>query len=248
MAHVSSLYIARRNLSGVLRDPLSLGLALVLPVGLLVILLAVGRAVGEAEAGWLAATALTPGIALFAFVMLMFSAATSLSRDRDTSLLARLFTAPVAAREFIAGYSLPYLPVAAAQVLVLFVIGSFYGLTMVGNVWLVVLTLGLMAVFYIALGMVFGSTLTVNQVSGAYAAVLLLTIFGGAWVDLAALGGAFETVANVLPVAHALDATRSVMADGAGIGDIADDLAWVAGYTVVTVAGAVLVFRRQMTR
>ncbi len=87
-----------------------------------------------------------------------------------------------------------------------------------------------------------------NQVSGAYAAVLLLTIFGGAWVDLAALGGAFETVANVLPVAHALDATRSVMADGAGIGDIAEDLAWVAGYTVVTVAGAVLVFRRQMTR
>jgi ABC-2 type transport system permease protein len=245
---MSSRQLASRNLKSVLRDPLSLGLAVALPVGMLLILLAVGRAVGEADASWLTATQLTPGIVLFGFVMLMFSAAMGLSRDRDSSLLARLFTAPLSARGFIAGYSVPYLPVAAAQAIALYVIGAFYGLTMVGNVAWVILVLGLMAVFYIALGMVFGTTLTVNQVSGAYAAVLLLTIFGGAWVDLASLGGAFEAVANVLPFAHALDATRAVMADGAGLADIAVDLAWVGGYTVVTVAAAIWLFRRQMTR
>ena len=243
-----SSQLTARNLKGVLRDPLSLGLALALPVGLLLILLAVGNAVGEDEASWLAATQLTPGITLFGFVMLMFSSAMALSRDRDSSLLSRLFTAPVTASDFIAGYSLPYLPVAAAQAVVLFIIGAFYGLQIVGNVGLVVLVLGLMAVFYIALGMVFGTTLTVNQVSAAYAAVLLLTIFGGAWIDLATLGGAFETVANIFPVSHALDATRAVMLDGAGLGDIAADLAWVAGYTVAFVALAVTLFRRQMIR
>lgn len=245
---MSSRQLASRNLKSVLRDPLSLGLAVALPVGLLLILLAVGRAIGEADANWLTATQLTPGIVLFGYVMLMFSAAMGLSRDRESSLLARLFTTPLSASGFIAGYSVPYLPVAAAQAIVLYVIGAFYGLSIVGSIALVILMLGLMAVFYIALGMLLGTTLTVNQVSGAYAAILLLTIFGGAWVDLSELGGAFETAASVLPFAHALDATRAVMADGAGLSDIAVDLAWVAGYTAATVAAAIWLFRRQMTR
>lgn len=240
--------LARRNLTSVLRDPLSLGLAVALPVGMLLILVAVGRAVGEADAPWMAASVLTPGIALFGFVMLMFSSAMALSRDRDSSLLSRMLTAPVSASDFIAGYSVPYLPVAFAQALVLYVIGAFFGLEIIGNVGLVVVVLGLMAVFYIALGMIFGATLTVNQVTGAYSAVLLLTIFGGAWLDLSALGGAFEAVGNLFPFAHALDAARAVMVDGAGLGDIAGDLAWVAGYTLVSVAAAVGLFRRQMVR
>ncbi|MDH3958368.1 MAG: ABC transporter permease [Actinomycetota bacterium] len=240
--------LARRNLKSLLRDPLSLGLALVLPVGMLLILIAVGNAVGETEAPWMTATVLTPGIALFGYVMLMFSSAMALSRDRDSALLDRMITTPVSASDFIAGYSLPYLPVALAQTVVLFVIGTFFGLVMVGSVGLVLVVLGLMAVFYIALGMIFGTTLTVNQVSGAYSAVLLLTIFGGAWIDLSALGGAFEAVANLFPFAHALDATRAVMAHGAGLGEIASDLAWVIGYTLAAAAAAVWLFRRQMIR
>jgi ABC-2 type transport system permease protein len=231
-----------------MRDPLSLGLAVALPVGMLLILVAVGNAVGEADAPSMTATALTPGIALFGYVMLMFSSAMALSRDRDSSLLGRMFTAPVSASDFIAGYSLPYLPVALAQTVVLFIIGLFFGLAMVGSPALVIVLLGLMAVFYISLGMIFGTTLTVNQVSGAYSVVLLLTIFGGAWIDLSALGGAFETVANLFPFAHALDATRAVMTDGAGLGEIAGDLAWVTGYTLASVAAAVGLFRRQMIR
>lgn len=160
-----------------------------------------------------------------------------------------MFTTPVSASDFIAGYSPPYLPVALDKTVVLFVIGTFLGLVMVGSVGLVLLLLGLMAVVYIALGMVLGTTLTVNQVSGAYSVVLLLTIVGGAWIDLSALGGAFEAVANLFPFAHALDATRAVMADGAGLGEIASDLAWVIGYTLAAAAAAaVWLFRRQMIR
>ena len=235
---------ARRNSLELLRDPLSLGIAVALPLVLLLTL----EALGSADTPYLTATLLTPGIVLFGFVMLMFSAAMALSKDRESSLLARLFTTPLSAGGFIAAYSLPYLPVAAAQAVVLFIIGGLSGLTIVGNIGLVVLMLGLMAVFYVALGMLLGTTMTVNQVSAVYAVVLLLTIFGGAWVDLSTLGGAFETVANLLPFAHALDSTRAVMADGAGLADIAADLAWVAGYCAVTAAAAVWLFRRQMIR
>ena len=46
--------------------------------------------------------------------------------------------------------------------------------------------------------------------------------------------------------ARALDATRDVMVDGAGFGDIAGDFAWVLGYAVVFFILGVLAFRRRM--
>lgn len=125
-------------------------------------------------------------------------------------------------------------------------IGATLGLDAVGSVLLVVVVLALMAVFDVALGMVFGSLLTVAQVSGAYAVVLLLTIFGGAWFNLEDIGGVFLTIGNALPFKHALDASRAVLANGAGVGDIGTDLVWVAGYALGASALAVFSFQRRM--
>lgn len=237
-----SIQLAGRNLKELIRDPLSLGIAVALPLVLLLTL----QALGSDDALFLTPTFLTPGIVLFAFVMVMFSSAMILARDRETSLLARFLTTPLRATDFVSGYSLPYVLVAIVQALALFVVGAMLGLRIDGSVALVALVVVLMAVFFVALGMVFGAVLTVAQTSGAYALVLLLTIFGGAWFDLDEIGGVFRTVGDVLPFKHALDAMRAVMADGAGFGDIAIDLAWIGGYTVAAVAGAVLTFRRRM--
>jgi ABC-2 type transport system permease protein len=240
---VRTAELAKRNLKEVLRDPLSLGIAIALPMVLLLTLQALG---GSDDTSFLAPTRLTPGIILFGFVMVMFSSAMILARDRETSLLARLLTAPVRAREFVSGYSLPYLLVAAVQAIVLMVVGAILGLSSAGSVALVAVVFALMAVFFVALGMIFGATLTVAQTSGAYALVLMLTIFGGAWFDLEEIGGVFVTIGDLLPFKHALDATRAVMADGAGFADIASDVYWVGGYAVAAVVVAVAVFRRRM--
>jgi ABC-2 type transport system permease protein len=237
-----SLELAKRNFREVWRDPLSLGITIGLPILLLLVL----QLFGDADA-FFTPTVLAPGIVLFGFVMLMFSSAMILSRDRESAFFSRLLTAPVSARDFVAAYSLPYLPVAIIQGILLFVIGLFLGLEVSGSVVLVVLVLLVTSVFYIGLGMVLGSLLPLAPLSGAYAVVLLLTIFGGAWMDLEAIGGVFQSVGNALPFAHALDATRDVMVEGAGFGAIATDFYWVLGYTVVVVALALLFFRRKMT-
>ncbi len=237
-----STELAKRNLKEVLRDPLSLGITIALPLLLLLTL----QALGGDETSYMSPTLLTPGIVLFGFVMVMFSSAMILSTDRETALLARLLTAPLRSNEFVTGYSVPYLLVAAMQWIVLMVVGVILGLTIAGPMAAVVLVFALMAIFYVALGMIFGATLTVAQTSGAYAVVLLLTIFGGAWFDLEQIGGVFVTVGDVLPFKHALDASRAVMADGAGFADIAGDLAWIGGYAIVAVLLAVATFRRRM--
>ena len=233
--------LAERNFKEVWRDPLSLGLTIGLPAVLLLILKAL-----EGVDEFYTATALAPGIVLFGFVMLMFSAAMSLSRDRESALFSRLLTAPVGASDFVAAYSLPYLAVALIQAVVLFGIGVLLGLEIKGSVALVVLILLVMAVFYVGLGMILGSLFAVAPLSGGYAVILLLTIFGGAWMDLEAIGGVFQSVGNVLPFAHAIDATRDVMIDGAGFGAIATDFYWVLGYTLVIVVLAIVLFRRKM--
>ena len=236
-----SLELAKRNFKEVWRDPLSLGITIGLPVLLLLVL----QAFGEFEEVF-TPTSLTPGIVLFGFVMLMFSAAMTLSRDRESALFSRLLTAPVKASDFVAAYSLPYLTVAIIQGIVLFGIGALLGLEVAGSVGLVFLVVFATAVFYIGLGMILGSLLPLAPLSGAYAVVLLLTIFGGAWIDLEAIGGAFQSIGNALPFAHALDAIRDIMINGAGFGAIATDFYWVLGYALVAVALALIFFRRRM--
>jgi ABC-2 type transport system permease protein len=237
-----STELAKRNVKEVIRDPLSLGIAVALPLVLLLTL----QALGGDDTPFLTPTLLTPGIVLFGFVMVMFSSAMILSRDRETSLLARLLTTPLRSSDFVSGYSVPYLLVAIVQAAVLMSVGVALGLDSDGSVVLVASVLGLMAIFYVALGMVFGALLTVAQTSGAYAVVLILTIFGGAWFDLDEIGGVFLTIGDVLPFKHALDATRAVMADGARLGDVATDLYWIGGYTIGAVALAVVTFQRRM--
>ena len=237
-----SLELAKRNLREVWRDPLSLGLTFGLTLAMFLVL----QALQNVE-DLFSPTNLAPGIVLFGFVMLMFSAAMTLSRDRESALFDRLLTAPLRAGDFVAAYSLPYLPVAIFQAIAIYAIAAILGLEMNGSWLLVSLVLLVMALLYIALGMILGAMFTIRQIPFIYTAVMLLTIFGGAWMDLEAIGGVFESAGRIFPFAHALDAVRGIMLDGAGFGDIAADFIWVVAYTMVAIVAAVLVFRRRLT-
>lgn len=236
-----SAELVLRNLKEIWRDPLSLGLTIGLPIVMLLILQSLD---GVDE--FFTPTLLAPGIVLFGFVMLMFSSAMILAKDRETALFSRLLTAPLRAIDFIAAYSLPFLAVAVVQGVLVFAVAAVLGLEIEGNVGLVVLVLAVMAIFFIGVGMILGSLLRVAPLSGAYSIVLLLTIFAGTWFNLDSIGGPIQSVQNLLPFVHALDATRGVMTDGLGFGDIAGDFYWVSGYTVVAAVLAGMAFRHRM--
>lgn len=233
--------LATRNFKETYIDILSLGLVIVFPPILLLILQTIGRV-----DPFFNVTNLAPGIVLFGFAFLSLSSGMLLAKDRDTALLSRLLTGPLSAREFILAYSLPYLPVAIIQFILVFSIGALLGLEMFGNIGLVFLVLIVMSIGYIGLGMILGTVFTYKTVSIAWIAVNLLTIFGGAWFPLEFVGGGIETAMNVLPFAHAVGAARDVMINGVGFSDILTDLYWVIGYTIVFFAIGVLLFRRRM--
>jgi ABC-2 type transport system permease protein len=234
--------LAIRNEKEALRNPLSLALTILLPAGLLLVL----GSIGGKDSATLNATFLTPGVALFGFVMVMFTSSMLLAHDRETALFARLLTAPLRASDFVLAYAIPALIVATLLAVLVFGLGATLGMSIEGNALLVVIVLVVMAVFYVALGVAVGALLSLNATTGVYSAVLLLTIFGGAWFNLDDIGGPVKAVAGFLPFSHALDAMRAVMIDGAGFSDISGDLVWIAAFTVAAVAVAVGSIRRRM--
>jgi ABC-2 type transport system permease protein len=230
--------LAKRNFKEIYRDPMHLGLTIALPVLLLLVF--------QAIPDWFTPTFLVPGIALVGFAFLTDSSGMILARDRERALLSRLLTAPLRANDFISAYSLPYIPVAIIQMILIFAVGGLLGLEISGSLGLVFLVLLIMSIGYIGLGMILGSLFSYTQVAIVWVVVMLLTVFGGAWMDLNEIGGGIQTTMNALPFAHALDATRDVMVHGAGFSDIATDFYWVLGYTIVFFALGVYLFRRRM--
>ena len=235
------MVLAKRNFKETYLNLLSLGLVIIFPPALLLILQSIGRV-----APFFTATNLAPGIVLFGFAMLSLSSGMLLAKDRESALLSRLLTAPLRASDFIIAYSLPYIPVAILQTVVVFAVAAPLGLVISGNAGIVFLILLVMSVGYIGLGMILGTVFTYQTVSIAWIAVNLLTIFGGAWFPLEFIGGGIQTTMDVLPFAHAIDAARDVMVHGAGFSDIAIDFYWVLGYTLVFFAIGVFLFRRKM--
>lgn len=237
-----STALADRNFKVMWRDWLSLGVNVALPVALLLVMQAL-----EGVDDFFAPTSLAPGVVLFGFAMLSMTSAMALAQDRESSLFDRLLTTPLRANDFVLAYSLPYLAVAVIQAVVVIGAALFLGFDSEGNVALVALILLLMAILYVGLGMMIGASVPYKLVTGPWMVALMLTIFGGTWVNLDDIGGPFQAVADVFPFAHALEAIRGVLLEGAGLGDILADMVWVVGYTVVIAVLSIGVFRHRMT-
>ena len=239
------LTFADRNAKEILRDPLNLAFGLGFPIVLLLLLSAIQSNV---PVSLFEIEQLTPGITVFGLSFMTLFSATVISKDRGSSLLQRLYTTPLTAKDFIIGYTLPILPISIGQSIICYIFALILGLDFSVNILYAVLLVIPIALLFIALGLLCGSVLTDKQVGGICGALLtnLSAWLSGTWFDLELVGGAFRDIAYALPFVHAVEMERAVLAGN--FADILPHLWWVLGYTAVAVAAAVLLFLRQMKR
>ena len=114
------LCLARRNFKELYRDPVSIILGLLMPVGLLVLFVIIEK---NAPIEIFTPDMLTPAITIFSFAFLIMFSAVLLSKDRQSAFLIRLLTTPLKPIDFILGYFIPFLPFAFFYILLCFVVG-----------------------------------------------------------------------------------------------------------------------------
>lgn len=233
---------AKRCMKEILRDPINLFFGLGFPVVLLLLLSAIQANV---PVSIFEIKSLTPGITVFGLSFMTLFSATLIAKDRESSLLQRLYTTPLKSADYILGYMLPLVPISMAQSLVCYIVAVFLGLPITVNILYAVLMTVPVAIFYIALGLLFGSILNVKQVGGICGGLLtnLSAWLSGAWFDIELIGGAFQKIANVLPFIHAVELEKTIL--NGNFTESLEHLCIVLAYGIVVSVGAIILFLRQ---
>lgn len=236
---------AIRNAREILRDPMTLAFGIGFPLVLLFLLSAIQQNI---PVTLFQIEHLVPGISVFGLSFMTLFSATIVSKDRSSAFLQRLYTTPMTPADFILGYTLPMLPMAVLQSVICYLAAMLLGLPCTVNVLYVLLFHIPSSVFFIALGLLFGSVLGDKQVGGICGALLtnLCAWLSGTWFDLSLVGGAFEKIAGVLPFLHAVEMERMVLSGP--MASIFPHVWWVLGYAAAALGAAVCLFLRQMKR
>lgn len=234
---------ASRNSKEILRDPINLIFGIGFPVIVLLLLYAIQSNV---PVELFALDTLTPGIAVFGLSFVALFSGMLIAKDRESSYMLRLFASPLTSGDFILGYTLPLLPMAAAQTAICYAAAFALGLKPSLNALLAVAVELPAAVLFISTGLLCGSVFSDRQVGGICGALLtnLSAWLSGTWFDLSLVGGAFERAANLLPFSHAVDVGRAALTGN--YQGMFPHLWWVIIYAAVITVAAVLVFKRKM--
>jgi len=234
------LSLAIRNMKEVYRDPLTVLLGLAMPLTLLILFSSM-----HLDLEIFSPQMLAPGIVVFCYAFLIMFSAMLLAKDRQNAFLTRLFTTPLKPVDFILAYSLPFVPIALFQTLVCLITGVIFGAIFSNILFSLVIFLLIMTIC-VSLGMIMGTLLSINQVSGVGSVLITaIGLFSGAWMDLKMVGGVFENVGYALPFAHAVDAAKYLLS-GSEFSDIIGNFYWALGYALILVILAILAFRWKM--
>ena len=237
---------AKRCAKEMWRDPLSFAFGIGFPVVLLTLMGLLGRSLPNMPLDVFGIDVFAPSMAVFGLSFMLIFLGTLVTGDRSSSFLMRMFASPLRASDYILGYTLPALPIAAAQAAVCLGYAVILGLEPNLNLLVCLLVLMPAALLFIGIGLLLGTLLpNAGAVGGISSLVINVCAWlSGTWFPLDMMGGAFKTICNLLPFAHAVNAAKYAVA-----GDYAAlpaELGWVLGYTAVIFALAAAVFRKRM--
>jgi ABC-2 type transport system permease protein len=209
---------ALRNVREILRDPLSWIFCAGFPLVMLVIMTLVDKSI-PAQAGMTIfhIENLCGGIMIFGLTFVMLFTAITVAKDRSGSFLMRMYATPMKAVDFAAGYMLPMLMIAllqglmigAASLAVSLMVGSPLS---VAGLMLALVTLMPAAVFFIGLGLLFGTLFNEKSAPGICSIVISLGSFlGSIWFDAEAAGGVLLKISRCLPFHYCTRAVRAAV-------------------------------------
>ncbi len=193
-----------------------------------------------------------PGIMAMAVMMsLMTGLPHAISHEKEAGTLDGMLAAPINRLSIILGKTIAQTTRGITQGLILLGLAVLlFGVTIQGNILLVLLLL-LLAVFsFVGLGILITSFAKDEQTATMVMMTLMfpMMFLSGVFFPIQQMPWYMQDIAHCLPLTYATTALRKVMILGAGIPAITTELTILIGFGIVMLAIAVPLFKRAMTR
>jgi ABC-2 type transport system permease protein len=235
------LNFAKRNFKEIIRDPLSIIFSILLPLFLLYIFKQINIPSESYEL-----QNFTPGIVVFGFSFITLFTAMLVSKDRTSSLLIRLGISPMKPIEYILGYMLSIIPLIVIQNILFFILAIILGLSFSINVILAALISIIIAIPFIAIGIIIGSLCTEKASSGISSIVIQLVCFtSGMYFPRELLGDAFAKICEYLPFESCVTIIKGIMNNNIEIITSRNIIVFLC-YTISILAISIVIFRKKM--
>ena len=236
-----TLNLAKRNFKEIIRDPLSIIFAVILPLLLLFIFQQL-----DIPAENYKIENFTPGIIIFSFSFITLFTALLISKDRSSSLLIRLGISPMKPMDYIFGYIISIIPIVIIQNIIFFILAVILGLNFSINIiWAALISI-VIAVLFIAMGILIGSIFSEKASPGISSIVVQLVCFtSGMYFSKDMLGDVFSKVCDYLPFDSCVTIIKGVMNNKLDLISIRNIIVFIV-YLLVTLVVSIIVFRKKM--
>lgn len=236
-----TLNFAKRNFKEIIRDPLSIIFSVLLPLFLLFIFKQINIPNESYELH-----NFTPGIVVFGFSFITLFTAMLVSKDRTSSLLIRLGISPMKPIEYILGYMLSIIPLILIQNVLFFILAIALGLSFrINIIWAILISI-VVAILFIAIGIILGSLFSEKASSGISSIVIQLVCFtSGMYFPRELLGDVFSRICEYLPFESCVTIIKGVM--NANLESITiRNIIVFSIYTILALIISILIFKEKM--
>jgi len=190
-----------------------------------------------------------PGVVSFSIMMVTTMITIILFvNERRTGTLQRLLVSPASESEIVVGYALAFAVIGVMQSIVVLVAAILlFDITIVGSILLALLVILLLAFGHQGLGILLSAGAK-NELQAIQFIPLILfpsILLAGLFWPIESIPSYLQPLSYIIPLRYGIDAERSIMLRGWGIGEIWVDVIILVFFALITLSASVLLLKRK---
>jgi ABC-2 type transport system permease protein len=190
-----------------------------------------------------------PGVISFAIMMVTTMITIILFvNERRNGTLQRLLVSPASESEIVVGYALAFAVIGIIQSIVVLIAAIlFFDISIVGNVFLALIVILLLAFGHQGLGILLSAGAK-NELQAIQFIPLILfpsILLAGLFWPIESIPSYLQPLSYIIPLRYGIDAERSIMLRGWGIGEIWVDIIVLVLFALLTLSASVLLLKRR---
>lgn len=190
-----------------------------------------------------------PGVISFAIMMVTTMITIILFvNERRNGTLQRLLVSPASESEIVVGYALAFAVIGIIQSIVVLVAAILlFDITIVGNIFLALIVILLLAFGHQGLGILLSAGAK-NELQAIQFIPLILfpsILLAGLFWPIESIPSYLQPLSYVIPLRYGIDAERSIMLRGWGVGEIWVDIIILVLFALLTLSASILLLKRK---